>query len=572
MDVKSDTTSLDADLRALAEHKRAWARLPVAEKIATLRVVRQRTGRVAEGWVAAAMQAKGIAANSRLAGEEWTAGPFALAAGAAAYEETLRRIDARRPILDGYKTRTLDDGRVALRVWPATLDDRFFLSGHRGEVWMQNGVTENDLEGLTARFYRTGDAEGALALILGAGNVASIPPLDLLYKLYVDGAVGMVKLNPVNEYLGEFFEEIFAPLIDDGYVRFAYGGADVGGYLTRHPLVETIHITGSETTHDAVVYGVGPDAVARKERDEPIIDIPVTSELGGVGPTIVVPGAWSPADIRYQAEHIMSQKLHNHGFNCVACQVLVLPEGWEQGDTLLEAMREVVAELDERHAYYPGAADRHEVAVSNHRDAEILTDGWAPITFCTDVDPMATDDVAFTMEFFGSVLAVTHLAGDTVGEYLDNAVGFANDTLVGNLGANVLIHPTAMRNEDQALRRAVHDLRFGSVAVNTWVGVVYAMPRAPWGAYPGNPRNHIESGSGVVHNALMLERTEKVVVRGAFAPFPRTLRHGVIHTEPLPPHFVTNQNAATLGRALTDQAVSGSRRDLARVAVAAYRP
>ncbi len=572
MEVKSDTTGLDADLRVLVDHKGEWARLSVAAKIRLLQEVRRRIGSVAGPWVAAAMAAKGISPDSRLGGEEWTAGPFALASGAAAYEDTLRRIGSGRPILDGYRTRRLEDGRVALRIWPATLDDRFFLSGHRGEVWMQDGITEPDLEGLTARFYRDEDPGGAVALILGAGNVASIPPLDLLYKLFVDGAVGMVKLNPVNEYLGEYFEEIFASMIEAGYVRFAYGGVDVGSYLTRHPLIDTIHITGSEKTHDAVVYGVGPDAADRKERDDPIIDVPVTTELGGVGPTIVVPGGWSDADIRYQAEHIMSQKLHNHGFNCVACQVLVLPGTWDQGDALLEAMRSVVHGLDDRHAYYPGAGDRHATAVANHADAEILTDGWAPITFCTDVDPLAADDVAFTMEFFGSVLAVTRLPGKTVAEYLDQAVAFANDTLVGNLGANVLIHPATMRAGEDALRRAVRDLRFGAVAVNTWVGVVYAMMRAPWGAYPGNPRNHIQSGSGVVHNSLMLEGTEKVVVQGAFAPFPRTLRQGVFHTEPLPPHFVTNQKAATLGRALTDAAVSGSWRDLGRVAVAAYRP
>jgi aldehyde dehydrogenase (NAD(P)+) len=571
MDVLTDTTGLDGALQVLAEHEAAWARLPVRDKIAMLGDVRRRIGDVAAPWVDAALEAKGIAPDSQLGGEEWTAGPFALATGAAAYEQTLRRIEAGTPILHGYKMRTLEDGRLALRIWPATLDDRFFLSGHRGEVWMQEGVAADDLEGLTARFYREDDPDGAVALILGAGNVASIPPLDLLYKLFVEGAVGMVKLNPVNEYLGVFFEEIFAPMIDAGFVRFSYGGVDVGAYLTRHPLVDTIHITGSDKTHDAVVYGVGPDATRRKDDDEPIIDVPVTTELGGVGPTIVVPGQWSAADIRYQAEHIMSQKLHNHGFNCVACQVLVLPESWDQGEALLRAMRAVAGEVDERHAYYPGAADRHEVAVANHADAEILTDGWAPITFCTDIDPLATDDVAFNMEFFGSVLAVTRLPGDTVSEYLGHAVEFANETLAGNLGANVLIHPATMRAERDALQRAVRGLRFGSVAVNTWVGVVYAMMRAPWGAYPGNARNDIQSGSGVVHNALMLERTEKVVVTGPFAPFPRTLRHGVFHTEPLPPHFVTNANAADLGRSLTTAAISGSLGDLGRVAVAAYR-
>ncbi len=43
------------------------------------------------------------------------------------------------------------------------------------------------------------------------GNISSIVPLDLLYKMFVEGAVGLVKMNPVNDYLGEYLEAIFAP-------------------------------------------------------------------------------------------------------------------------------------------------------------------------------------------------------------------------------------------------------------------------------------------------------------------------------------------------------------------------
>jgi len=41
-------------------------------------------------------------------------------------------------------------------------------------------------------------------------------------------------MNPVNEYLGEIFESIFEDFIAAGYVRFVYGGGDVGEYLTAH--------------------------------------------------------------------------------------------------------------------------------------------------------------------------------------------------------------------------------------------------------------------------------------------------------------------------------------------------
>ncbi|MFN8159102.1 MAG: aldehyde dehydrogenase family protein [Candidatus Nanopelagicales bacterium] len=49
-------------------------------------------------------------------------------------------------------------------------------------------------------------------------------------------------------------------------------------------------------------------------------------ELGGISPLIVVPGDWSDADIQYQAEHIATSSSNNSGHNCIATQVLVLPE------------------------------------------------------------------------------------------------------------------------------------------------------------------------------------------------------------------------------------------------------
>ena len=95
-------------------------------------------------------------------------------------------------------------------------------------------------------FYQQEDPEGAVALVLGAGNVASIGPLDVVYKFFVEGQVCILKMNPVNEYLGPFIEEAFAEFIERGYLELAYGGADVGAYLTDHEGIDEIHITGSD--------------------------------------------------------------------------------------------------------------------------------------------------------------------------------------------------------------------------------------------------------------------------------------------------------------------------------------
>ena len=51
------------------------------------------------------------------------------------------------------------------------------------EVWMEPGVTPENLDDNVAGFYRRPKAPGKVALVLGAGNIAAIAPLDALYKL-----------------------------------------------------------------------------------------------------------------------------------------------------------------------------------------------------------------------------------------------------------------------------------------------------------------------------------------------------------------------------------------------------
>lgn len=55
--------------------------------------------------------------------------------------------------------------------------------------------------------------QGKLALVLGAGNVASIAPLDVLHKLFIENQVCLLKLNPVNDYLHDLLAQALAPVI-----------------------------------------------------------------------------------------------------------------------------------------------------------------------------------------------------------------------------------------------------------------------------------------------------------------------------------------------------------------------
>lgn len=518
---------IDRDLQTLDAAKGAWAQLPIERKVLMLEGLKAATYTAAPEWVARACQAKGLEPGSPLAGEEWMSGPWAVLYAVNRYLRTLHGIAARgqSPVP---RPRLRSDGRTVVDVFPHGAYDRLLLNGITAQVWMQHGVMPDDVAQEAGSFYALSQPKGRVALVLGAGNISSIPPLDVLYKLLESGSVCMLKLNPVNEYLGPIFERIFGAFANAGFIRFAYGGAGVGAYLTAHDLIEEIHITGSEATHDAIVAAAGP-----MKR--------ITSELGNVSPTIVMPGPWDARDVDFQAENIATQKAHNAGFNCVAAQVLILPKSWPHTKRLRERIETVFEKMEQRPEYYPGASQRRaQLAGASTQLRPVI-----------DIDPAQADRSALTTEAFCGVLACVELDGDTEA-YARDAVRFANDRLHGTLGANVIVHPSTMRANPGIVDDVVAQLRYGCVAVNAWTGVGYFITETPWGAYPGHTLDDAGSGIGVVHNSYMLARTEKSVIRAPFSPFPRSFSKGERTLLPRPPWFVTNGMQAEIGRALCD--------------------
>ncbi|HWT05914.1 MAG TPA: hypothetical protein VN224_09185, partial [Xanthomonadales bacterium] len=205
---------LDLDVDTLRAHADAWARLGIAGKIRHLRTMRARTIEVAQRWVDLGAEAKAIA-QTPLAGEEWMSGPYALLTAIDRLTATLAGIarDGAPPIpSDAIRTRR--DGQVVVDVFPVDNADRILLNGLHAEIWMEPEVTRANLRENTASFYARVEPGGFVTLVLGAGNIASIPPLDVLTAMYAHGSAVMLKLNPVNAYLEPVFARVFASLID----------------------------------------------------------------------------------------------------------------------------------------------------------------------------------------------------------------------------------------------------------------------------------------------------------------------------------------------------------------------
>lgn len=545
---------LEMLLTRLAAHRQEWATLAVQERIALLRHVRARIPAAADRWIALSNAAKGIAADSPLQGEEWTSGPWALLASCDHVLATLEQIAADgRPAVHKLRQRTVAGRQLAVEVFPQNIFDRLLLSGVRAEVWMQPEVDAGNLASHVAGAYRdTGHAQGELALILGAGNISSIAPLDALHKLYSEKAVCIVKLNPVNSYLLPVFQDIFAPLAERDFLHFVTGGGEVGAMLCQHALVDTIHITGSQATHDAIVYGHGPDGEANRLANRPLNPKPISSELGAVCPTIVVPGPWTAADIAFQASHIATQKLHNSGFNCVAAQVLVLPERWQHTPALRQAVRAEMAAAPDRKPYYPGAASRQaEFAACQPGARRVSPHGAAANREVVELPPASAEPVfGRSNEVFAPTLCEQLLDGEDAESFLRHAIAFSNDQLRGTLGANILIHPATIKALGPRFDELLLELRYGCIAINAWTGLGYLLTQAPWGAFPGHVLNDVQSGIGSVHNTHMFDKAQRTVVRAPFRPFPRSVLSGAMTLLPNPPWFVNNRQAHNVGRKL----------------------
>ena len=538
----SHRSELDDAVAGLQERAPVWLELALERKIELAASALEGSLRVADRQVAAALAAKGLEDDSPLAGEDWFAGPYIQVRSLRLLIQTLERIGRSGGVdVPAKLVRQLANGQVAVRVFPDDLLDGLLYRGFTADVWMEPGVTPDNLSENVGLVHRRTDATPGVALVLGAGNVASIPTLDAIYKLYAEGCVVLIKLNPVNEYLGPFIEEAFAELIEAGFLKLAYGAAATGSYLCHHEGIDEVHITGSERTHDMIVFGGGEEGAARKRDNRPLLGKPITSELGNVSPIIVVPGHWSDSDLQFHAENLATQMTQNGGFNCNAVKVIVTHRDWPQRRQLLGRLRKVLTRLPPRPAYYPGAEERYERFTAAYPDAERLgvrRPGVVPPALVADVP---ADDVgpAFREESFCAFTVETALAGSDAEEFVRSAVDFCNHRLHGTLNAGLVVQPRSRRELDSAIERAIEDLRYGSVAVNHWPAMSYGLGSTPWGAFPGQPLNDVQSGRGFVHNTWLFERPQKSVIEGPFRVLPK------------PAWFVTHTAADRVGRELT---------------------
>jgi hypothetical protein len=529
--------TLDPVVARVAAKRDEWVRVGIPDRVALLESAIRGVLSVADEWVRAACHAKGIDPHAPLAGEEWISGPMTTTRNLRLLAEAIAAGGAPRPMA----VRTRPDGQVVAKVFPHNLRERLMYSHMTVEVWIEPGKPPTQ-----GAIYRNKAAgvfpPGRTCLVLGAGNVSSIGALDVVYKLFVEDEVAVLKMNPVNDYLAPFFERAFADLVERGFLAIVRGGADVGQYLCAHSSIDSIHLTGSDRTHDAIVWGATvEEQERRKAAGQPRVTKHVSSELGCVTPVLVVPGRWSDGDLRFQARNVAAMVAHNGSFNCTAAKALVLARGWNQREAFLERLHEVLVHLPPRRAYYPGAEDRYRGFRQHYPQARAIGQSGphvVPWTIIPNV-PANAGEYALTREAFCGILAEVGLDVADPEAFLREAVTFVNEHVWGSLSCVVIADGATQRRYRTPFEDALAALKYGGIGVNVWTGANFALGVASWGAYPGNTLDRVGSGIGVVHNTMLFDHPQKSIVRGPFRLWPT------------PVWFADHRNLADLGRRAT---------------------
>ena len=464
-------------------------------------------------------------------GEEWLGGPFASVLATQYYIKSLINDD---DLVEG----NFNNSENSYKVFPNNFIERITFPFINAKVYFNKSMSFEDINKFRG-FSKRYDIEPSITLVLGAGNFSSIPYLDVLYHLITRRSVILLKLNPVNEYLKPVFEKVFKNFIERGYIIVTNGNINESKYMATHPGINHIHLTGSDKTYEDIVYGRELTGNERSIKTlSKINSKPITSELGNVTPIIIHPGKWSTSDIKYQARKIVTGKLNNNGFNCIAAQVVVLPDGWGHTETLIKYVKYYMNKAKDRKAYYPDSIER---LTKLEKDKS-----YERVNSLSCTTPHLTREIkAYNKyeldEVWSSTIYFRKIAYSNAEDYVKKSIDYCNNELWGNLGVSVIIKNHNNKFNKHITNSYIENLKYGTIAINEWAAIGYIIPQLPWGGFPGNKDNDIQSGQSVVHNSMLFESPLKGIVETKFR-ISRLID---------PPWFITNRKSRRLFMNLT---------------------
>lgn len=254
----SSKAELDQALEQVSLRRQEWVDLPISDRIELLEQIRRDFRNEWELWAIYSVAAKGIADRELGIDSEWLEIATINRLLTMILWSLLAIRDGQKPrVAGGYHHHP--NGQVVARVYPDTFVHSPGFRNFTMDVWIEPGVSVEEARAQQASQYYEENRQGRVALVLGAGNASSLPTSNTFHKLFIDLRTVILKMNQVNSYIGPLMERGYRSLIDRGFLRIVYGGAEEGNYLVHHKLVDEVHMTGSDRTFNAIVFGAGEE-------------------------------------------------------------------------------------------------------------------------------------------------------------------------------------------------------------------------------------------------------------------------------------------------------------------------
>lgn len=516
----------------------AWSRQPPAARAELAGRTAMSVAESAGAWIDAALAIKQADVHdSVVVAEETATGPLAtlrlLLVTARALSDVagtgLPRL-VRPPLL---LHRGSDAARVAVDVLPArgpsgSLHDAAIFAGHRATVrCVATGSLDTFMRSWREEVGRR-PSSGGIAMVLGAGNVTGLAAADCVSQIFEHGRAVLLKLHPLHGPLAPALRLALEPLVSAGVLAIHVGGTEMAQAALADPALGHVHLTGGAAAYEAIVWG------GRDRRGPPAIRQAMTCELGNVTPWFILPGRYTPQALARQADLVAASIINNTSFNCIATKVVVTSRSWEQRGAFLGLVRKRLAAAPARRAWYPGAVDAWQSITGQAAPA----DGTLPWCFRDGLDPREASPF-IAREWFVPVAVEIPLESDSIEAYCLAVHEFVA-SLPGSLAASVTL-PIGLAAQDAVRAELlIEHLPFGTVAVNTWSALGYALGSVPWGGFPGGTLADPKSGIGFVHDPLLLPLVHNTILRAPLCP------------RPAPPWLPWHPHAATLARGLMD--------------------
>ena len=432
----------------------------------------------------------------------------------------------------------IDDATYEVEVFPIHRMDKIVAGKQKGYLHVTGEPKQmNPL-----------DKPAGVIAILGAGNYSS--SIEMAMALFLESKAVIHKPHHNNVATDEIWEKVFAPLIE--IKALAFCDADQGKEISKIKSLDAIYFTGST----GVAHAIQDAAQA-----------PLVSECGGNNPCIVVPGdrLWTEKELQHQAIQIASIGKLNGGAVCGRAQTIITSKNWPQREAFLVALRKAIREdTFACSTYYPNVDETKAAFLENQPTAEVLQPegGKHPAGDFVFIPGVGTDDFAVHNEAFCQIISEVPI--DTENEpvdFLDKATDFCNNELLGSLGCMLLVDNDTFAAHEDRVHQAVHELRYGGIAVNSAPPSVWLNAYLTWSGNGETTKNFV-SGVGNFGNGLNFENVVKSVIIDDFSsmPFSLTNRKQFKHLLENNSYFAINQSWVRFVKLVAQMGIDGLRK------------